>query len=85
MGNLKSDRMDRQADGLDQPRAHNGRFDSHYHEPRGEAIALRLPKSLDTELRQTVGWASREDNPALKAWVEAAIAEKLHRDRQPPP
>lgn len=65
--------------GADQPRADTGRFASHYEEPRGEAIALRLPKSLDEKLRQVVGWHSKADNPALKAWVEAAILEKLER------
>ena len=62
-----------------QPRATQGRFASPYTERRGEAIALRLPQSLDQSLREIVGWESKADNATLKAWVEAAIAEKLER------
>jgi hypothetical protein len=62
-----------------QPRATQGRFASPYAERRGEAIALRLPQSLDQSLREIVGWQSKADNSSLKAWVEAAIAEKLER------
>lgn len=68
--------------GVDQPRTAAGKFEQKYPEPRGEAIALRLPQSVDAELRQIVGWSSKEDNPTLKAWVEAAILEKLERDKQ---
>jgi hypothetical protein len=66
--------------GVDQPRTETGRFESKYEEPRGNAIALRLPQSLDVELRKVVGWNSKEDNAALKAWIEAAIFEKLQRE-----
>lgn len=67
--------------GMNQPRTENGRFESKYNERRGSAIALRLPISLDMALRRAVGWSSREDNAALKAWLEAAIAEKLQREK----
>lgn len=56
-----------------QPRSEKGLFGSAYREPRGEPIALRLPKSLDTILRQAAG-------DQLKLWVEQAIAEKLERE-----
>lgn len=65
-----------------QPRAPRGRFASPYAERRGEAIALRLSQSLDQALRATVGWRSKADNAALKAWVEEAIAEKLERQQR---
>lgn len=64
---------------FEQPRAATGRFISCYPERRGDAIALRLPKSLDRQLRTAVGWQSKTDNKALTAWVEAAILEKLQR------
>lgn len=54
-----------------------GRFESIYSEPRGEAIALRLPQSLDERLRKAVGWQSKDDNDKLKAAVEAAIKKFL--------
>lgn len=66
---------------LRQPRGSAGRFASHYSERRGEAIALRLPLSLDRALRQQVGWQAKADNPQLKRWIEAAIAEKLSREQ----
>lgn len=64
---------------FEQPRAATGRFLSCYPERRGDAIALRLPQSLDRRLREVVGWHSKADNKALTAWVEAAILEKLQR------
>jgi hypothetical protein len=36
----------------DQPRTELGKFSSYYKEPRGQAIAIRLPKSLDDWLVQ---------------------------------
>lgn len=36
----------------DQPRSKEGKFESYYNEPRGQAIAIRLPKSLDDWLTQ---------------------------------
>ena len=66
---------------VQQPRAATGQFISRYVERRGNAIALRLPQSLDHQLRETVGWHSKADNKALTAWVEAAILEKLQRER----
>ncbi|MEM9009216.1 MAG: hypothetical protein AAGE59_37660 [Cyanobacteria bacterium P01_F01_bin.86] len=68
---------------LRQPRTATGQFVSHYVERRGNAIALRLPQSLDHQLRETVGWQSKADNRALTAWVEAAILEKLERQQNP--
>jgi hypothetical protein len=65
-----------------QPRAQRGRFASPYSERRGAAIALRLPQSIDQSLRNIVGWRSKDDNPNLKAWVEAAIREKLERHQR---
>ena len=62
-----------------QPRSPRGRFSSQYKERRGETIALRLPESLDQQLREAAGWKSKDDNRALKDWVEQAIAEKLGR------
>lgn len=67
---------------LNQPRGQAGRFASMYAEKRGDAIALRLPLSLDQALRQVVGWQSKADNAVLKAWVEDAIAQKLLNDEK---
>jgi hypothetical protein len=61
------------------PRSANGQFVSRYAERRGQAIALRLPLSLDHQLRATAGWRSKADNKQLTAWIEAAILEKLQR------
>ncbi len=36
----------------DQPRSQEGKFSSYYNEPRGQAIAIRLPKSLDNWLSE---------------------------------
>jgi hypothetical protein len=70
-----------------QPRAKTGIFASPYNEPRGEAIALRLPRTLDEQLRGTVGWLGTEDNPKLRAFIEEAVREKLAKqsanDNQP--
>lgn len=63
-----------------QPRDKQGRFGQAGKEPRGEPIALRLPQSLDQQLRATVGWVSADDNPRLRAWIEQAIVEKLNRE-----
>jgi uncharacterized protein YhjY with autotransporter beta-barrel domain len=63
-----------------QPRGEAGRFASMYEEKRGDAIALRLPASLDQALRQAVGWQSKADNGTLKAWIEAAIEAKLEAE-----
>ncbi|MBD2259810.1 hypothetical protein [Pseudanabaena sp. FACHB-2040] len=65
---------------LNQPRGEAGRFASMYQEKRGDAIALRLPVSLDQALRQAVGWQSKADNATLKAWIEDAIAAKLKEE-----
>ncbi|MGJ3246818.1 MAG: hypothetical protein ACFE0I_12170 [Elainellaceae cyanobacterium] len=70
--------------GVNQPRAETGKFERKYPERRGQAIALRLPQSLDAEVRKVVGWQSAADNAALKAWVEAAIVEKIQRHESNP-
>lgn len=66
---------------IQQPRdTKSGKFGSEYKEKRGEVIALRLPQSLDQEVRDRAGWKSAADNYKLKEYVEAAIREKLERD-----
>ncbi|MBD0334941.1 MAG: hypothetical protein ICV62_05595 [Cyanobacteria bacterium Co-bin13] len=65
-----------------QPRGEAGRFASMYEEKRGDAIALRLPVSLDQALRQAVGWQSKADNATLKAWIEEAIVAKLEQEQE---
>ncbi len=56
-----------------------GKFKSKYKEKRGNAIALRLPESVDQATRTAAGWNSPADNPKLKHWIEDAIAEKLKK------
>lgn len=58
---------------MNQPRAAGGKFGSPYKEPRGKAIALRLPQSLDEAVRAAAG----DD---LKSWIEDAIALKLKQE-----
>jgi hypothetical protein len=62
---------------MQQPRNKKGTFESQYKEKRGQPIAIRLPESLDAQLRDTVGWKSSEDNPKLKQWIEEAISTQL--------
>jgi hypothetical protein len=62
---------------MQQPRNKKGTFESQYKERRGQPIAIRLPESLDAQLRNAVGWKSSEDNPKLKQWIEQAIAGRL--------
>ena len=62
---------------MQQPRTKKGKFDSPYSERRGKPISIRLPESLDQQLRELVGWQSSADNPKLKQWLEEAITEKL--------
>ena len=62
---------------MKQPRTTKGKFTSQYQERRGQPISLRLPETLDRELREVVGWTGSADNPELKAWVEEAIAQRL--------
>lgn len=62
---------------MQQPRNKKGTFESQYKEKRGQPIALRLPQSLDGQLRDAIGWQSSEDNPKLKQWIEKAIAARL--------
>ena len=62
---------------MQQPRTKKGTFESQYKERRGQPIALRLPESLDAQLRDAVDWKTSEDNPKLKQWIEEAIAARL--------
>jgi hypothetical protein len=56
---------------MEQPRdTKSGQFRQTGMEPKGDPIALRLPRSLDTQLREVAG-------ADLKRWIETAIAEKL--------
>ena len=62
---------------MQQPRTKKGKFGSPYPERRGKPISIRLPESLDQQLRELVGWQSSADNPKLKQWLEEAISDKL--------
>lgn len=67
-------------------------FISTHSEPRGEAIALRLPISLDQRIREAAGWTPVEgndqdsklrkqyNNSKLKKWVESALNSALEND-----
>jgi hypothetical protein len=66
---------------MQQPRNKKGTFESQYKEKRGQPIALRLPQSLDGQLRDAIGWQSSEDNPKLKQWIEKAIAARLSENK----
>ena len=66
--------------GAKQPRSANAKFQSQYKERRGDAIALRLPLSVDEKVRAAANWQDKADNAKLKAWIEAALREKLERD-----
>jgi hypothetical protein len=66
---------------MQQPRNKKGTFESQYKEKRGQPIALRLPQSLDEQLRDAIGWKSSEDNPKLKQWIEKAIAARLSENK----
>ncbi|MGJ3250291.1 MAG: hypothetical protein ACFE0J_04025 [Elainellaceae cyanobacterium] len=79
-----NERVSKPWSGVNQPRTETGKFESTYSERRGQAIALRLPQSLDAEVRKVVGWQSAADNAALRAWVEAAIIEKIQRHESNP-
>ena len=63
----------------DQPRTEKGQFGQKPAgvERRGEAIALRLPASLDAQVRAAAGWQSAADNIVLRDWVEGACQEKV--------
>ncbi|PSB29915.1 hypothetical protein [Stenomitos frigidus] len=66
----------------DQPRLSQGTFASQYKERRGAAaIALRLPVSLDAQVRAAAGWQSKEDNEALRVWVEQACRSAVSGQR----
>ena len=66
---------------MQQPRTKKGTFESQYKERRGQPISIRLPESLDAQLRDAVGWKSSEDNPKLKEWLEDVIAARLSEQK----
>lgn len=61
----------------DQPRSKEGKFSSYYNEPRGQAIAIRLPKSLDEWLTDYC----EENNISKSEWLLSvafnAISEQI--------
>ena len=60
---------------MEQPRdAKTGKFGQTGKEPKGPPIALRLPRSLDSQLREAAG-------PDVNSWIERAIAEKLGQQK----
>ena len=74
------DPVNKSLSGNKQPRNAQSKFQSQYKERRGDAIALRLPVSLDEQVRTAANWLDKTDNPKLKAWIETALREKLERD-----
>jgi hypothetical protein len=58
---------------MKQPRV-KGKFSSHYVERRGDPIALRLPASLDEQIRELAG----DD---LKEWITQVLAREVERSR----
>jgi hypothetical protein len=62
---------------MDQPRI-KGKFAQKETERRGDAIALRLPASLDAQVREAAGWQSGADNTALRDWVEGACKLRVN-------
>ena len=54
----------------DQPRTEKGQFGQKSTERRGDAIALRLPASLDAKVRQAAGWQSAADNISIVKAIE---------------
>ena len=59
---------------VNQPRNKDGKFGRAYVEPRGKAIALRLPESIDREARKLAG----ED---LVEFNRKAVAEKVEWEK----
>lgn len=56
---------------MDQPRQ-GGKFAPKVTELKGDAIAFRLPLSLDVQVRKKAGWHDKSDNYLLHAWIQAA-------------
>lgn len=59
---------------MKQPHVEKGRFGRIYTEPRGKAIALRLPESVDREARMIAG-------DKLTDFIKEAVAEKVAREK----
>lgn len=59
---------------MKQSRVEKGRFGRIYAEPRGKAIALRLPESIDKEARIIAG-------DKLADFIREAVAEKVAREK----
>lgn len=57
----------------DQPRTELGQFGIKATEKKGDAIALRLPASLDAEVRA----AAEAEGTALRDWVESACKDRV--------
>ena len=53
-----------------------GTFTSPYPETRGKTISLRLPKSLDTAVRE-----ASKSSGSLANWIANACREKLEQER----
>lgn len=68
-----------------QPRTEKGQFGQKTTEKRGDAIALRLPASLDAQVRTAAGWQSSADNTALRDWVEGACKDRVSGATSPAP
>lgn len=61
-----------------QPRLASGKFGSPYKEPRGDAIAMRLPASLDKLVREEADRHETRPN----CIIEKILAEHYRSDRQ---
>lgn len=73
-------------------------FKSQYKEPRGEAIALRLPESLDQKIRAAAGCTPitepkdspeakekrQENNVKLKQWIESVLEAAIVNSNEQP-
>lgn len=59
---------------MKQPHVEKGRFGRIYTEPRGKAIALRLPESIDKEARLIAG-------DKLTDFIREAVAEKVAKEK----
>jgi len=60
-----------------QPRTAKGKYGVKAGELKGDAIAFRLPASLDAQVRDFAGWKSKGDNALLRAWVEGACKDRV--------
>jgi len=66
-----------------QPRTAKGKYGVKAGELKGDAIALRLPASLDVQVRESAGWSSKGDNDLLRAWVEGACKDRVSGSTPP--